>query len=56
MKITGAHDENDYGVAQRNNIPMYRLMDQVAAMRSDGAHYAVAAARAQEIAGGAPWT
>ena len=28
MKITGAHDENDYGVAQRNNIPMYRLMDE----------------------------
>ena len=36
VKITGAHDQNDYGVAQRNNIPMYRLMDEVAAMRADG--------------------
>lgn len=56
VKITGAHDENDYGVAQRNGIPMYRLMDEVAAMRADGAPYAEAAARAQEIAGGAAWT
>ncbi|HEY0595907.1 valine--tRNA ligase [Sphingopyxis sp.] len=52
VKITGAHDENDYGVAQRNNIPMYRLMDEVAAMRADGAPYAEAAARAVEIAKG----
>ncbi|OQW45366.1 MAG: valine--tRNA ligase [Proteobacteria bacterium SG_bin6] len=56
VKITGAHDANDYGVAQRNGIPMYRLMDEVAAMRTDGAPYAVAAARAKEIAGGAPAT
>ena len=53
VKITGAHDANDYGVAQRNGIPMYRLMDEVAAMRADGAPYAVTAARAREIAGGA---
>ncbi|WP_265530383.1 valine--tRNA ligase [Sphingomicrobium marinum] len=53
VKITGAHDENDYGVASRNNIPMYRLMDEVAAMRTDGAPYAEAAARAVEIAKGA---
>jgi valyl-tRNA synthetase len=52
VKITGAHDENDYGVAQRNGIPMYRLMDEVAAMRTDGVPYAEAAARAQEIARG----
>ncbi|MCW4461055.1 valine--tRNA ligase [Sphingomonas sp. BT-65] len=56
VKITGAHDENDYGVAQRNGIPMYRLMDDTAAMRSDGAPYAEAAARAQEIARGATAT
>jgi len=56
VKITGAHDENDYGVAQRNNIPMYRLMDEVAAMRADGAPYAEAAARAVEIAKGATVT
>ncbi len=56
VKITGAHDENDYGVAQRNNIPMYRLMDEVAAMRADGAPYAEAAARAVEIAKGATAT
>jgi len=53
VKITGAHDENDYGVAQRNGIPMYRLMDEIAAMRSDGAPYAEASARAREIAQGA---
>ena len=27
VKITGAHDFNDYGVAQRNGIPLYALMD-----------------------------
>ncbi len=52
VKITGAHDENDYGVAQRNGIPMYRLMDEVAALRSDGEPYAVTAARALSIARG----
>ncbi len=52
VKITGAHDENDYGVAQRNHIPMYRLMDEVAAMRSDGASYAETAVLAREIATG----
>jgi valyl-tRNA synthetase len=56
VKITGAHDQNDYGVAQRNNIPMYRLMDEVAAMRTDGAPYAQAAAQAKSYAGGAAWT
>jgi len=56
VKITGAHDENDYGVAQRNNIPMYRLMDEVAAMRSDGAPYAETAALAREIAAGRAFT
>ncbi len=56
VKITGAHDENDYGVAQRNGIPMYRLMDEVAAMRADGPSYAEASARAIEIAKGAPAT
>lgn len=56
VKITGAHDQNDYGVAQRNGIPMYRLMDEVAAMRSDGAPYAEAAAQAQAIIDGANWT
>ena len=53
VKITGAHDENDYGVAQRNGIPMYRLMDERAHMRTDGGSYAEAAARAKEIAAGA---
>ncbi|MEM1266858.1 MAG: valine--tRNA ligase [Pseudomonadota bacterium] len=55
VKITGAHDFNDYGVAQRNSIPLYRLMDTKAAMRADGAPYAETAARAQEIAEGAAW-
>jgi valyl-tRNA synthetase len=56
VKITGAHDQNDYGVAQRNGIPMYRLMDDVAAMRDDGAAYADAATRAKAITQGAEWT
>jgi valyl-tRNA synthetase len=56
VKITGAHDQNDYGVAQRNNIPMYRLMDEVAAMRTDGAPYAEAAAQAKAFASGAEWS
>ena len=43
VKITGAHDLNDYGVAQRNGIPMYRLMDGTAHMRSDGPSYAESA-------------
>ena len=56
VKITGAHDFNDYGVASRGGIPMYRLMDTKGAMRDDGAPYAEAAERAQEIAGGAEFT
>ncbi len=50
VKITGAHDFNDYQVAKRNRIPLYRLMDTRAAMREDGEPYAVCAARAMEIA------
>ena len=56
VKITGAHDQNDYGVAQRNGIPMYRLMDEVAAMRTDGADYSKAAELARVIASGQPAT
>ncbi len=52
VKITGAHDQNDYGVAQRNGIPMYRLMDEEAVMRADGPSRADAAARAKAISGG----
>ena len=33
VKITGAHDFNDYQVAKRNNIPLYRLMDTKGRMR-----------------------
>ncbi|KAA9008053.1 valine--tRNA ligase [Histidinibacterium aquaticum] len=53
VKITGAHDFNDYQVAKRGGIPMYRLMDTRGHMRDDGAPYAEAAKRAQEIAEGA---
>ena len=56
VKITGAHDQNDYAVAQRHGIPMYRLMDEAGAMRGDGAPYATAAARAKELAAGATAT
>ncbi|MFD0917461.1 valine--tRNA ligase [Pseudahrensia aquimaris] len=56
VKITGAHDFNDYQVAKRNNIPMYRLMDTKAAMRADGAPYAEEAAKANALVsqGGEP--
>ncbi|MDO8983839.1 valine--tRNA ligase [Cypionkella sp.] len=54
VKITGAHDFNDYQVAKRNNLPMYRLMDTRAQMRADGAAYADAVKRAREIAAGSP--
>ncbi|WP_421849081.1 valine--tRNA ligase [Oricola sp.] len=50
VKITGAHDFNDYQVAKRNGIPLYRLMDTRAAMRADGADYATCAAQAMQIA------
>ena len=56
VKITGAHDFNDYAVAKRGNIPCYRLMDTRARMRSDGAPYAETASRAQEIAEGAAFS
>ncbi|MEL7099964.1 MAG: valine--tRNA ligase [Pseudomonadota bacterium] len=52
VKITGAHDFNDYEVAKRGNIPCYRLMDTRGAMRSDGAPYAEAAAIAMAVAKG----
>ena len=52
VKITGAHDFNDYQVAKRGKIPMYSLMDTKGAMRSDGKPYAEEAAIAQAIANG----
>ncbi|MBD3677727.1 MAG: valine--tRNA ligase [Rhodobacteraceae bacterium] len=56
VKITGAHDFNDYEVAKRGNIPMYRLMDTKGHMRDDGADYAACATRARAIAEGADFT
>src|SRR3546814_6809110 len=35
VKITGAHDFNDYQVARRHGIPLYALMDDQARMRTD---------------------
>ncbi|MDG2451438.1 MAG: valine--tRNA ligase [Paracoccaceae bacterium] len=52
VKITGAHDFNDYMVAKRGGIPMYALMDTRSAMRADGKPYAEEAAVAQAIANG----
>ncbi len=52
VKITGAHDFNDYEVAKRGGIPMYNLMDTKGAMRADGKPYAEEAATAQAIASG----
>jgi len=54
VKITGAHDFNDYQVAKRGNLPMYRLMDTKGSMRDDGAPYEEAVARARAIAAGSP--
>ncbi|MEO0546159.1 MAG: valine--tRNA ligase [Pseudomonadota bacterium] len=56
VKITGAHDFNDYQVAKRGNIPMYRLMDTLGQMRADGAPYAEESAKAKKLvdAGGTP--
>ncbi len=56
VKITGAHDFNDYQVAKRAGLPMYRLMDTKGAMRADGASYEDCAARAMEISRGAAFT
>ena len=53
VKITGAHDFNDYQVARRGGIPMYRLMDTKGAMRADGNPYADEAATAMAVAKGA---
>ncbi|MBU2992662.1 valine--tRNA ligase [Octadecabacter sp. 1_MG-2023] len=52
VKITGAHDFNDYMVAKRGGIPMYSLMDTKGAMRADGKPYVEEAATAQAIANG----
>ena len=49
VKITGGHDFNDYDVARRNDIPMYRLMDWRGGMRGDGAPYAEEVAKAKAI-------
>ncbi|MEP2784695.1 MAG: valine--tRNA ligase [Pseudoruegeria sp.] len=52
VKITGAHDFNDYQVAKRGGIPMYSLMDTKGAMRADGRTYVEEAGTAQAIANG----
>ncbi|MGB0546652.1 MAG: valine--tRNA ligase [Paracoccaceae bacterium] len=49
VKITGAHDFNDYQVAKRSNIPMYSLMDKKGVMRVDGLPYKDEVAKAQAI-------
>jgi valyl-tRNA synthetase len=52
VKITGAHDFNDYAVAKRNGIPLYNLMDTKARMRADGLSYEESALIAGAIARG----
>ncbi|MDD9741525.1 valine--tRNA ligase [Marinovum sp. SP66] len=52
VKITGAHDFNDYQVAKRGHIPMYRLMDTRGRMRDDGDPYEEASEIAIEVATG----
>ncbi len=53
VKITGAHDFNDYAVARRADIPCYRLMDTKGRMRADGTSHAEAAEIAMQVAQGA---
>jgi len=50
VKITGAHDFNDYQVAKRNGIPLYTLMDTKGRMRADGHDYAESAEKAAQFA------
>src|SRR5690606_16028893 len=52
VKITGAHDFNDYQVARRHGIPLYALMDDAARMRTDGLGYGESAAIAGRAARG----
>ena len=52
VKITGAHDFNDYAVAQRNGIPLYILLSPDAHMREDGLSYAESAEIARAVANG----
>src|SRR3546814_10003994 len=58
VKITGAHDFNDYQVARRHGIPLYALMDDQARMRTDGlssedsAAIAGRAARGEDVGDG----
>ena len=56
VKITGAHDFNDYQVAKRNNIPLYRLMDTKGRMRADGLPYSEAASLAEKFSAGKDFT
>ena len=56
VKITGAHDFNDYQVAKRNSIPLYRLMDTKGRMRDDGLPYIEAASLAQNFSRGEDFT
>ena len=52
VKITGAHDFNDYQVAKRSNLPLYRLLDTRGHMRDDGPAYGEAVAQAHAIGQG----
>ena len=52
VKITGAHDFNDYAVAQRAGIPLYVLMAPDATMREDGLSYTDSAEIARAVATG----
>ena len=52
VKITGAHDFNDYQVAKRSNLPLYRLLDTRGHMRDDGPTYVEAVAQARAIGQG----
>ncbi|WP_442771671.1 valine--tRNA ligase [Paenirhodobacter enshiensis] len=56
VKITGAHDFNDYQVAKRAGLPLYRLLDTRARMRVDGLDYESSAKRAAQLSKGDSFT
>ncbi len=43
MKITPAHDQNDYDCGKRNNLDFINIIDDSGNITSDGGHFAVSA-------------
>ena len=39
VKVTPAHDPNDFAIGQRHNLPQLTIMDEWARIRLEGSHY-----------------